>query len=218
MKRTASESDAARCFSIRATTAQRLPARPGTYAVVFRVLTERSITVGRLGRLALRPGWYLYVGSAFGPGGLQARVSRHLRGDGRPRWHVDYLRAAAQPVEVWATSDPVPREHDWAAILSGLPGCDIPLRGFGASDCRCPGHLFYFRDSPRFERFAQSLRRTHPNHGTMCRERLPRVWLMADGSWRMQNRQPTTDKLKPTIDESQCKIENRQFKTGQGLH
>lgn len=54
----------------------------GTYALRPRAEEEQTIEVGALGEMSIRPGWYVYVGSAFGPGGLQSRVLRHVRGDG----------------------------------------------------------------------------------------------------------------------------------------
>ncbi len=70
--------------------------RPGTFALVLRRTDASAPCVGRLGRLALRPGHYVYVGSAQGPGGVRARLSRHLRQATRPHWHIDYLTAAAE--------------------------------------------------------------------------------------------------------------------------
>jgi len=32
-------------------------------------------------------------------------------------------------------------------ILS-LPGAEVPVAGFGSSDCRCAAHLVYFSDHP----------------------------------------------------------------------
>jgi hypothetical protein len=60
-----------------------LPSRPGTYALIFTTDADLEIQVGRLGQLHVRPGVYVYVGSAHGPGGLAARVLRHAR-TGRP--------------------------------------------------------------------------------------------------------------------------------------
>ena len=54
---------------------------PGTYALLLRASKEQTIEVGALGAMPVRPGMYVYVGSAFGSGGLQARVGRHAWGD-----------------------------------------------------------------------------------------------------------------------------------------
>jgi len=43
-------------------------------------------------KLDLLPGYYIYIGSAFGPGGVRARMLRHLRADKPKHWHIDYLR------------------------------------------------------------------------------------------------------------------------------
>ena len=140
---------------------------PGTYALVLRAPRTISIRVGRLGPLDVRRGYYVYVGSAFGPGGVAARVGRHRSGAGRPRWHIDALRCVTRLVEVWITHDPIRREHDWAAAARGDLGGHVPLRGFGSSDCRCEAHLFRFPRRPSGEAFARCLAARHPGHAAV---------------------------------------------------
>lgn len=118
----------------------------GAYVVAFRLSAPRVVHVGRLGGFAFPAGWYLYVGSARGPGGLRARLARHRRRMGRSKrihWHVDYLREAAVWAGAWALAGNERLECAWVAILRGLPGARIVAPGFGASDCRCSAHLVY---------------------------------------------------------------------------
>jgi Uri superfamily endonuclease len=63
-------------------------------------------------------------------------------------WHIDYFKPAGVIKEIWYTTYPVPREHDWARIILSLPGAQIPLKRFGATDCTCPTHLIYFASRP----------------------------------------------------------------------
>jgi len=121
---------------------------PGTYALVLRCGSQAQIPVGRFGVLAVRPSYYVYIGSAFGPGGVRARVSRHVREKTARHWHIDYLRAVAVPVAVWCGYGVRDLEHRWAHIFRGLPG-SFPVPGFGCSDCACETHLFRFWKSPR---------------------------------------------------------------------
>ncbi len=118
------------------------PARPGTYVLALRLEAERVLTVGRLGTFAFAPGLYLYVGSAWGPGGLRARLARHWRGPQRLRWHVDYVRHVA-PVAwaAWVAGERL--ECRWSQALAASPALSVPVLGFGASDCRrgCRAHL-----------------------------------------------------------------------------
>jgi Uri superfamily endonuclease len=123
-------------------------ARPGTYALVLKSSSDKWITVGKLGRLRVRPGFYVYVGSAFGPGGLKARIAHHLKISERPHWHIDYLRPSTDPTEIWFTYDARHREHQWASLLASVSRGSIPITAFGASDCRCPSHLFFFNSQP----------------------------------------------------------------------
>ena len=51
----------------------------------------QQLRIGALGVFDFPPGWYVYIGSAFGPGGITARVTRHARAAKRLHWHIDYL-------------------------------------------------------------------------------------------------------------------------------
>ena len=121
------------------TAAEDLPAVPGAYALHYRLDAPLAISVPRLGSPVLVPGTYVYAGSAFGPGGIRARVLRHLRADKRPHWHVDHLSAAAACIGVEA----VPGGSECAIVAELLSdGAKIPVPGFGSSDCRtCRAHL-----------------------------------------------------------------------------
>ena len=134
-----------------------MDSRHGTYALVLAAAHPFEIQVGRLGILRGSRGFYVYVGSAFGPGGLQARVARHYRAVKPLHWHIDALRQAANPVETWYTTDLLPREHAWAQVFLNHPGVSLPLPGFGASDCRCRSHLFYLGVEPDFVTHRQGL-------------------------------------------------------------
>ena len=135
--------------------------RPGTYALVLRASMAQTIQIGRLGELAMQSGYYIYVGSAFGPGGLAARVGRHLRSEKKLRWHIDYLRAACEVAEVWWTCDPVRRECEWASKLRELPGAVVPMAGFGSSDCECKSHLVWVSTTTNLERDEWGIRLSH---------------------------------------------------------
>jgi len=135
-----------------------IPSEPGTYALILAASNPRRIRVGGLGTLAVRRGCYVYVGSAFGPGGLRGRLSHHLRVARRPHWHIDYLRRVARPIGIWYCLDTARREHDWARTLLGMPGASMALRRFGASDCLCDTHLIFFAAAPAFQDFR---RRSH---------------------------------------------------------
>lgn len=80
-----------------------VPRTGGVYAVLFLLGREfRGKLGGSVRRLA--PGLYLYVGSAYGPGGLRARLRRHLEGvRKRLKWHIDYLLAADQATPIAAS-------------------------------------------------------------------------------------------------------------------
>ena len=117
-----------------------LPAEPGAYLLLIELAAPLALEFPRLGAATLAPGRYAYGGSAYGPGGLRARIGRHLRRDKAQRWHVDRLTAAGRVAGVRA----VPGGQECALVrgLLELPGASVPIPGFGSSDCRtCPAHL-----------------------------------------------------------------------------
>ena len=119
-------------------TAADIPARAGGYILVIDLAEPVAVTIGRGKPQALAPGRYLYCGSAKGPGGLRARVARHLRRGKPVRWHVDHLTERGAVIGAWVF--PGREECALAAKLSHLPA---PVPGFGSSDCRrCASHLF----------------------------------------------------------------------------
>lgn len=118
---------------------------PGTYVLVLRIPAATDIVVGRLGRLHFPGGYYLYVGSALG--GLEGRLSRHLRARKRLHWHIDYLLTVATLCQVWYRTSNEREECVWARSLAAASEVSAPYAGFGASDCRsrphpCHAHLF----------------------------------------------------------------------------
>jgi Uri superfamily endonuclease len=121
--------------------------RGGSCALVLQCPRGGRIEAGALGELEVVPGFYLYQGSAFGPGGIRARCLRHWRG-GRPRWHMDYLRPLCRLELVWFTHELHNREHEWTGLLAALPEARLPFSGFGASDCRCVSHLVWLPRPP----------------------------------------------------------------------
>ena len=120
-------------------------AAPGTYCLILRLEKAARIRIGALCGVPFPAGWYAYVGSALGSGGLKARLSHHVRRTGRCHWHIDYLRQRAVVEGAFVTLADVSYEHRWALRVSRTPEATIPARGFGASDCRCPAHLFHFK-------------------------------------------------------------------------
>ena len=124
---------------------QGLTAARGLYALALHLSQPREIGVGALGTHAFTAGYYVYVGSAWGSGGLAARVKRHLRGGGKRHWHIDYLRAQADPVAFWWKKN-VRDECAWADRLLAHPDARVVIPRFGASDCSCPAHLAYVGD------------------------------------------------------------------------
>lgn len=147
--------------SVEANPARLLPRSPGTYALLLCLEPGGAIKVGRRGYCPFPAGFYVYVGSARGPGGLSARITRHLirctaRKVESPHWHIDNLLPRALPLAVWLAEGDQRRECAWAQALIGMDGATVPVPGFGSSDCRCPAHLVHFLSPPRWREFVEA--------------------------------------------------------------
>ena len=130
---------------------------PGTYALILGADCHLEIQVGKLGALRVEPGFYVYTGSALGPGGLGPRVARHCREEKTLRWHIDYLRVVAQVIEVWCKEGTDRQECLWGDTFARMKDVTIPVDGFGASDCACRSHLFRFPRRPSQKAFCRQL-------------------------------------------------------------
>ena len=120
--------------------ADGLPHGGGAYGLLISLARPMRLGIGTLGRPKLAAGLYLYLGSANGPGGIAARVRRHLRREKPLHWHVDHLTRRARVIEVLVV--PGGSECRLADMVRALPGVPVPVPGFGSSDCRrCPAHL-----------------------------------------------------------------------------
>ena len=155
-----------------------LPRQPGTYALIFSLYDSSQICIGKLGDFFFPAGYYLYIGSALGSGGLAGRLYRHIyrsETDGPRHWHVDYLAAKASLQEIWYYSYPNRREHVWAETASGLDGALIPVPRFGASDCHCPAHLYFFESRPDRENFNLLLSMRKPREPVVIGQSLANI-------------------------------------------
>ncbi len=111
--------------------------RRGTYALLVHVPYDLALSVGELGKVDFKQGYYAYIGSALG--GLEGRVNRHLRGEKKIHWHIDHLLIHARAVDVIVARS---EERKECEVARGLAK-DLPsVKGFGSSDCNCESHLF----------------------------------------------------------------------------
>jgi Uri superfamily endonuclease len=131
----------------------------GDYVLILFMPSEATLEVGKLGTLTFPPGYYCYAGSARGPGGLLARLGRHVRKRKELHWHIDYLLVHANIVEIWHAPSVERQECRWSRAILALPGVESAKRGFGSSDCGCRTHLAYLLPSslPTVRSYMQAL-------------------------------------------------------------
>ena len=130
----------------------------GSYLLLLRLRRNRVLEVGKLGKLRLPKGYYIYVGSAMT--NLSKRIARHRRARKRLHWHIDRLTKEAEWVDALAIRASHRLECDLAEAVSRVSDRSVP--GFGCSDCGCPSHLFAMDGpplhSPAFHRLLETFR------------------------------------------------------------
>jgi len=67
-------------------------AMKGIYCLVIDISSNINPKIGALGRVKLKRGTYVYVGSA--QNNLKKRIQRHFSNNKKIRWHIDYLLAS----------------------------------------------------------------------------------------------------------------------------
>ncbi len=112
----------------------------GTYILLLRLEKRSNIAVGQNRQFSLKPALYFYVGSAHGPGGLFARLRRHTSVSTNKHWHIDYLLPHTKIIGALVREDKRYLECTWASWLNQTKASCVER--FGASDCKCKGHLF----------------------------------------------------------------------------
>jgi Uri superfamily endonuclease len=135
---------------------------PGSYVLILQLPVNNTLTIGKLGTFDFPAGWYAYVGSAFGAGGLMGRLKHHLQPVKRPHWHIDYLRQTAEIQEIWLSPGRERREEAWVELMLDIPGAMVLVEGFGASDSAQDSHLIYFDVRPLLDDFAVGVRSRFP--------------------------------------------------------
>ena len=126
----------------------------GTYILLVELLSPTAIEIGRLGQIRFEAGISAYVGSAFGPGGLAARLRRYTTGPRRTHWHIDYLLEHANVRGALVSDDSTRLECQWSGWLAARARAWVP--DFGSSDCRCASHLFFVGDDASAEEMVRA--------------------------------------------------------------
>ena len=112
-----------------------------TYCLIIELKNDSVISVGKLGELDFKKGFYVYVGSALNS--IDARIKRHLKNEKKLFWHIDYLLNSPNATIKEVILERSPQKWE-CKIAKEIADDALPLIKFGCSDCKCDSHLFYF--------------------------------------------------------------------------
>lgn len=112
----------------------------GTYCILMDLKSNQSISIGKLGEIEFKKGYYVYVGSALNS--LMPRIKRHLSQNKKLHWHIDYL-LNHKDVEVVNVLYAVDGNRWECKLALEIARNTTAITDFGCSDCTCGSHLFF---------------------------------------------------------------------------
>lgn len=115
----------------------------GLYQLLIYLSQTLRIKVGRKGTFTFPQGYYVYTGSAGC--GLRSRVQRHLKRQKKHFWHIDYLLDHSSVKDTYLFPNSKLDECHLARRTLDKPAAEVVVPRFGASDCKCPTHLVFFK-------------------------------------------------------------------------
>ena len=141
----------------------------GTYTIVLACERPMRVRFGKLGRVKVKIGYYLYTGSALGLGAvsLEGRLTRHNRSFKKKRWHIDYLtarRGCKFKGAVYLVSNKRFECKINRAIRKNMNTQAI-LQHLGASDCKCEAHLVRVIETLSKIKLLNRLKQTYSRFG-----------------------------------------------------
>lgn len=117
-----------------------LASRKGAYVLLVGLDRALLAGAGRCRSGHLPTGTYLYAGSAYGAGGIAARIGRHFKRDKKVHWHVDRLTLEASCLAAFIVENG--NECELVEALLESNRVTIALEGFGSTNCStCRSHL-----------------------------------------------------------------------------
>ena len=123
----------------------------GVYCLILYLPKNKTMQIGKLGKIEFKKGYYCYVGSAFN--NLDKRINRHRKttrnSSKKLKWHIDYLREHCRIINVfYVVVDK--KQNNLEDVLSNKIKeiSNTSIDKFGASDSKCKSHLHYFVNNP----------------------------------------------------------------------
>jgi Uri superfamily endonuclease len=110
----------------------------GCYRLLIELGRDCRIRIGGKGSVSFKKGTYIYTGRS--KRNLQKRIERHCRREKKLHWHIDYFLRKGRISEIFLFPGRLDECRINGMIFEEYPNASY-VKGFGSSDCRCPGHL-----------------------------------------------------------------------------
>jgi len=124
----------------------------GVYILVFEIVHSLLIDIRRF-KWLLKPGFYLYFGSALGKTStsLEKRLARHFNNQKKIFWHIDYITSQSDVKMInayYTTKTGITECSALQGFEQNFQNTEIILK-FGSSDCKtkCGGHLVFLSNN-----------------------------------------------------------------------
>ena len=131
----------------------------GAYLLLIHLGEEKTVRVGALGEIRFPQGYYTYTGSSMT--NLEKRVTRHFQKSKPLKWHIDHLLTSANVLRAELFPSDVKKECEINQAILCQRG-EVPVKGFGSSDCYCEAHLAYFGEGYPHLEYPHERQTMHP--------------------------------------------------------
>jgi len=123
----------------------------GAYFLVLYILKDIETSIGKLGIINFKKGFYIYIGSAmaaYGSTTLENRIKRHISPSKNKNvhWHIDYLLNSESSAVIQLYLIPSSQRLECVIAKELIYKSDSYIGNFGSSDCLCQSHLLFFRE------------------------------------------------------------------------
>ena len=127
----------------------------GSYILIIKLKDAIQVNIRRR-IIELKPGYYAYVGSAGGFGGLKARLSRHCVKEKKIFWHIDKLTTNSKATVLFAYYCVGAWGRSVEAILAKCLERELsPIPRFGSTDDKeAKTHLFHAIDFEKVKKIS----------------------------------------------------------------
>ncbi|HEW92369.1 MAG TPA: DUF123 domain-containing protein [Thermotogaceae bacterium] len=126
----------------------------GSYLLIMNLPEEVNLKYGKRSK-SFEAGYYIYIGSAMNS--LTGRINHHLSSEKKGRWHIDTFLKFSTIEYIVMIPCAERLEEKLSVSLEEEKDLEV-VEGFGASDIKSKGNLFFIKNERFFSKIFKVLK------------------------------------------------------------